>query len=155
MRRHLLMQSISTSNIKMDIKLIPLQAHGDERGSLIALEKDSNIPFEIKRVYYMFNTLKNVRRGLHAHRNLKQVAIAVRGSCRFVLDNGKERIELLLDNPAQGLLIDSCIWREMYDFSQDCVLMVLADSHYDESDYIRNYDEFMAVINYGKNTSTK
>lgn len=139
----------------MDIKLIPLQAHGDERGSLIALEKDSNVPFEIKRVYYMFNTLANVRRGMHAHRILKQVAIAVRGSCRFVLDDGNERVEILLDNPAQGLLIDSCVWREMYDFSQDCVLMVLADSHYDESDYIRDYDEFKAVINHGKNSSTK
>ncbi|MGA6729184.1 sugar 3,4-ketoisomerase, partial [Escherichia coli] len=112
----------------MEIKIIPLQAHGDDRGSLIALEEENNIPFEIKRVYYMFNTKSNVRRGLHAHRKLKQVAIAVRGSCRFVLDDGKERVEILLDNPGQGLLIDSCIWREMYDFSEDCVLMVLADS---------------------------
>ncbi|HEY1845572.1 MAG TPA: FdtA/QdtA family cupin domain-containing protein [Buttiauxella sp.] len=127
----------------MDINIIPLQAHGDDRGSLIALEEEHNIPFEIKRVYYMFNTKEGVRRGLHAHRRLKQVAIAMRGSCRFVLDNGKERVEILLDNPAQGLLIDSCMWREMYDFSEDCVLMVLADSHYDENDYIRDYDQFL------------
>ncbi|WP_143395614.1 sugar 3,4-ketoisomerase, partial [Escherichia coli] len=93
----------------MNIKLIPLQAHGDERGSLIALEEENNIPFEIKRVYYMFNTTQGVRRGLHAHRKLKQIAIAVRGSCRFVLDDGRERVEILLDNPCQGLLIDSCI----------------------------------------------
>ena len=127
----------------MQIKLIPLQAHGDERGSLVALEEGRNIPFEIKRVYYMFKTKEGVRRGFHAHKRLKQVAIAVRGSCRFVLDNGKERVELLLDNPAQGLLIESCMWREMYDFSDDCVLMVLADQLYEESDYIRDYQEFL------------
>jgi len=129
----------------MEIKIIPLQAHGDDRGSLIALEEENNIPFEIKRVYYMFNTKDGVRRGLHAHRKLKQVAIAVRGSCRFVLDDGLERVEILLDNPGQGILIDSCMWREMYDFSKDCVLMVLADCHYDESDYIRDYDEFLRI----------
>ncbi|KAB0652186.1 WxcM-like domain-containing protein [Acinetobacter bohemicus] len=132
----------------MQIKLLPLQTHGDERGSLIALEQDKNIPFEIKRVYYLFNTGSNVRRGFHAHKNLTQVVIAVRGSCRFLLDDGKEKITLLLDNPAQGLLIDSCIWREMYDFSEDCVLMVLANHLYDESDYLRNYDEFLNL--YGK-----
>lgn len=132
----------------MNIKLIPLQAHGDDRGSLIALEEEHNIPFQIKRVYYMFNTKEGVRRGFHAHKKLKQVAIAVRGSCRFVLDDGKERVEILLDNPAQGLLIDSCIWREMYDFSDDCVLMVLADCLYDESDYIRDYDKFIEGINH-------
>ncbi|HGU0833268.1 TPA: FdtA/QdtA family cupin domain-containing protein, partial [Escherichia coli] len=136
----------------MEIKIIPLQAHGDDRGSLIALEEENNIPFEIKRVYYMFNTKSNVRRGLHAHRKLKQVAIAVRGSCRFVLDDGKERVEILLDNPGQGLLIDSCIWREMYDFSEDCVLMVLADSHYDENDYIRDYETFYKLVNDNANT---
>ncbi len=130
----------------MQIKLLPLQTHGDERGSLIALEQDKNIPFEIKRVYYLFNTGSNIRRGFHAHKNLTQVVIAVRGSCRFLLDDGKEKITLLLDNPSQGLLIDSCIWREMYDFSEDCVLMVLANHLYDESDYIRNYDDFLMDI---------
>ncbi|PKH20170.1 dTDP-6-deoxy-3,4-keto-hexulose isomerase [Enterobacterales bacterium CwR94] len=139
----------------MEIKIIPLQAHGDDRGSLIALEEENNIPFEIKRVYYMFNTKDGVRRGLHAHRKLKQVAIAVRGSCRFVLDDGTERVEVLLDNPGQGLLIDSCMWREMYDFSKDCVLMVLADSHYDEHDYIRNYDDFLSVANKNTNSATE
>lgn len=127
----------------MQIKLIPLQAHGDDRGSLIALEEGKNIPFPVKRVYYLFNTKEGVRRGFHAHKALKQVAIAVRGSCRFVLDDGNERVEVLLDNPAQGLLIESFMWREMYDFSEDCVLMVLADELYDESDYIRDYAQFI------------
>ncbi|ATL99215.1 FdtA/QdtA family cupin domain-containing protein [Aeromonas bestiarum] len=127
----------------MQVKLIPLQTHGDERGSLVALEEGKNIPFEIKRVYYMFKTNQGVRRGFHAHRTLKQVAIAVRGSCRFLLDDGRERVEILLDNPAQGLLIESFMWREMYDFSDDCVLMVLADQLYDENDYVRDYQVFI------------
>ncbi|WP_099608993.1 sugar 3,4-ketoisomerase [Vibrio coralliilyticus] len=130
----------------MDIKIIQLQSHGDDRGSLVSLEKSENIPFDIERVYYLFNTKDGVRRGFHAHKNLKQLAIVLKGSCRFLLDDGKEKVELFLDNPAQGLYIDSLIWREMFDFSDDCVLMVLADSVYDESDYIRNYDEFIEVV---------
>lgn len=130
----------------MQIKLIPLQAHGDDRGSLISLEQDKNIPFQVKRVYYIFNTKAGVTRGFHAHRKLKQVAIAVKGSCRFLLDDGKEKVSFLLDNAAQGLLIESYIWREMSDFSEDCVLMVLADNFYDESDYIRDYDEFLKAV---------
>ncbi|XEH48874.1 FdtA/QdtA family cupin domain-containing protein [Edwardsiella tarda] len=129
----------------MEIKIIQLQTHGDERGSLVALEEGKNIPFHIKRVYYMFKTKTNIHRGFHAHKSLKQVAIAVRGSCRFLLDDGKERIEMLLDNPAQGLLIESFIWREIYDFSEDCVLMVLASELYDESDYVRDYTVFKTI----------
>ena len=130
----------------MDIKVIQLKSCGDDRGSLIALEEKSNIPFEIKRVYYMFNTGEGVRRGFHAHKTLKQVAIAVRGSCKFLLDNGTEKIEITLNHPAQGLLIESFMWREMYDFSEDCVLMVLADQIYDEADYVRSYDQFIEQV---------
>lgn len=130
----------------MQIKFIQLQTHGDERGALIALEESRNIPFEIKRVYYLFKTKTGVRRGFHSHKTLKQVVIAVRGSCHFLLDDGNERIDIHLDNPAQGLLIDSFVWREIYDFSEDCVLMVLADKHYDEADYIRSYDDFIHSV---------
>jgi len=134
----------------MDIKLIQLQSHGDDRGSLVSLEEQKNIPFAIKRVYYMFNTKEKVRRGFHAHKKLKQLAIVLKGSCRFILDDGKEKIEILLDNPAQGLYIESFVWREMYDFSEDCVLVVLADAFYDEKDYVRNYEEFLKVISNDK-----
>ncbi|MFT5923080.1 MAG: dTDP-4-dehydrorhamnose 3,5-epimerase-like enzyme [Paraglaciecola sp.] len=134
----------------MDIKLIQLKSCGDERGSLIALEERSNIPFEIKRVYYMFNTGDGVRRGFHAHKALKQVAIAVRGSCKFMLDDGTEKIEVTLNHPAQGLLIESFMWREMFDFSADCVLIVLADQVYDEADYVRNYDQFIEQVQSGE-----
>lgn len=129
----------------MHIKLIPLQKHGDERGSLVSLEDQKNVPFDIRRVYYLFGTEEGVRRGFHAHRDLQQLVIAVRGSCRFMLDDGSEKIDLLLDNPAQGLLLPRMLWREMYDFSPDCVLMVLADAHYDEADYIRDYDQFLEM----------
>lgn len=126
----------------MKIDFIPLQVHGDERGALVSLERKNNIPFDIRRVYYIFDTKKGVTRGFHAHRKLKQVAIAVKGSCRFILDNGVERVSVILDNPTQGLLIDSFIWREMTDFTEDCVLMVLADMEYEELDYIRDYSIF-------------
>jgi dTDP-4-dehydrorhamnose 3,5-epimerase-like enzyme len=130
----------------MDIRLIQLQSHGDDRGSLVSLETEKNTPFAIKRVYYLFNTKETVRRGFHAHKELKQLAIVLKGSCRFLLDDGKEKIEMLLENPAQGLYIESFIWREMYDFSDDCVLMVLADSFYDESDYVRDYEQFIKMV---------
>src|SRR5690606_35548892 len=103
-------------------------------------------PFPIKRVYYIFNTKAGVIRGLHAHKELKQVAIAVKGSCRFLLDDGNEQVSTLLDNAAQGLLIESGILRGLSDFSEDCVIMVLADNFYNENDYIRDYEEFLKTI---------
>ncbi|MDO4694443.1 MAG: FdtA/QdtA family cupin domain-containing protein [Eikenella sp.] len=129
----------------MEIQLLPLQCHGDQRGSLIALEEGKNVPFNIKRVYYLYGTQPGVSRGFHAHKNLKQVVVAVRGSCLFVLDDGQEKVSLRLDNPAQGLLIESGVWREMHDFSDDCVLMVLASELYDEADYIRDYNTFIHI----------
>ena len=129
------------------IKTINFQPLGDERGSLVALEGNKSVPFDIKRVYYIFGTKEGVSRGFHAHRNLKQVAVCVTGSCRFVLDNGKQREEVVLDKSTTGLLINDLTWREMYDFSPDCVLMVLASEYYDELDYIRDYDKFIRTIN--------
>jgi len=128
------------------IKTINFQPLGDERGSLVALEGNKSVPFDIKRVYYIFGTKEGVSRGFHAHLNLKQVAVCVTGSCRFVLDNGKQREEVVLDKSTIGLLINDLTWREMYDFSPDCVLMVLASEYYDESDYIRDYNEFLKTV---------
>ena len=131
----------------MRIKFIDCDIKGDERGKLIAIEQFKNIPFEIKRVYYIFDTKEDVRRGFHAHKDLQQVAICVSGSCKFLLDDGNERAEnIILDSPNKGLLIDKRIWHEMYDFSQDCVLLVLANEYYDESDYIRDYEKFLEII---------
>ncbi|EML9905080.1 MULTISPECIES: FdtA/QdtA family cupin domain-containing protein [Morganella] len=125
------------------INLIEFKTLGDDRGSLISLEQNKNIPFEIKRIYYIFGTKENVSRGFHAHRNLQQVAVCLSGSCRFVLDNGEKREDIILNSPDKGLYISNYMWREMHDFSPDCVLIVLASDFYLESDYIRNYDDFM------------
>lgn len=127
-------------------KIINFQTLGDERGSLIAIEEGYNVPFDIKRVYYIFDTKEGVVRGFHAHIHLKQICIAVKGSCTFVLDDGKKKEEIKLDNPNQGLLIEGLIWREMKDFSSDCVLMVIASEHYDENDYIRDYQQFINIV---------
>lgn len=129
------------------INLLSFAPLGDERGSLVAIEGSKSVPFEIKRVYYIFGTKSEVSRGYHAHKNLKQLAVCVTGSCRFVLDDGITKEEVVLDSSTKGLLIDGLVWREMHDFSQDCVLMVLADQHYDESDYIRSYDAFLEAAN--------
>lgn len=125
----------------IDLKLI-----GDDRGSLIALEENHNIPFDVKRVYYIFETADGVRRGYHAHKNLKQLAICVSGSCTFLLDNGEVQEHVKLDSPTQGLFIEGLVWREMYNFSRDCVLMVLADDYYKEEDYIRDYNQFLEEL---------
>nr|WP_218179714.1 FdtA/QdtA family cupin domain-containing protein [Pseudomonas gingeri] len=130
------------------IKWIDFPSLGDERGALVALEigMEKAIPFEIKRVYYIYRTAEGVSRGFHAHRNLKQVAICVSGKFRMVLDDGVVREEVWMDSPTQGLLIESMVWREMHDFSDDCILLVLASEHYDESDYIRAYADFVATV---------
>ncbi len=119
---------------------------GDDRGSLISIESKTDIPFEIKRVYYIFGNKNNIRRGFHAHKNLQQLLIAVSGSCKILIDSGKSKEEVLLDSPKKGLLIKELLWREMFDFSADCVLLVLASEHYDEKDYIRDYNQFLDTI---------
>lgn len=133
------------------VKWIDFQVLGDERGSLVAIEQNKLIPFDIKRIYYLYNTGKGVSRGYHAHQNLKQVAICVSGKCKMVLDNGVDREEVWLDCPTKGILIESMIWREMHEFSPDCVLLVIASQPYDESDYIRDYKVFLNAQNVGDN----
>lgn len=122
------------------------QPHGDKRGQLVALEEFKDIPFKIKRVYYMYDTAKGIVRGYHAHKSLEQILICIHGSCKILLDNGKEKKIVPLEKPYQGLCVANNMWREMYDFSADSVLMVLASELYDENDYIRDYDEFLKFI---------
>ncbi len=128
------------------IKEISFPPLGDERGSLVALEAEKTVPFAIKRVYYIFGTNEGVSRGFHAHRELLQVAICVTGRCRMILDDGQCREEVWLESPTKGLLIGNLVWREMHDFSPDCVLLVLANRHYNEADYVRSYDEFKRIV---------
>ena len=130
----------------MDIKMYTFQRHGDDRGMLVALEEMKDIPFDIKRVYYMYDTIEGVRRGFHAHKCLQQILIPIHGTCEIHLDDGTETAEVVLDKPYEGLYISNDVWREMYDFSPDAVLMVLASEFYDEKDYIRDYDKFLEYI---------
>jgi len=127
-------------------KLIDLKICGDDRGSLIALENNTNVPFDIKRVFYIYGTQQGISRGNHSHYKTKQFLISINGSCKVTLDNGKEKQTFNLDKPNIGLLQDAFIWGTMHDFSDDCVLMVLADDIYKESDYIKEYDEFLKVL---------
>lgn len=124
------------------MNLIQLSKKGDNRGALVVIEQGKDVPIDIKRVYYMFDTTSGVRRGFHAHKKLTQIAIPVKGSCKFLLDDGNQVEHVLLDSPTVGLIIEPMVWHEMYEYSDDCVLMVLADDYYDESDYIRDYDTF-------------
>ena len=128
------------------IKTINFKLLGDDRGSLVALEGNKSIPFEIKRVFYIFGTKQGISRGNHAHRNLKQVAVCLNGSCRFLLDDGVHQETIILDKPTKGLLIEGLIWNEMHDFTTDCVLMVLASEYYNERDYIRDYHAFVNEV---------
>ena len=118
----------------------------DHRGALVAIEAEKDTPFEIKRVYYIYGTAGNIRRGFHAHHELVQLAVCVKGACTFLLDDGKRKVMVRLDAPNKGVLIDSKVWHEMYDFTEDCVLMVLASDHYKESDYIRDYNAFVDIV---------
>lgn len=127
----------------MEIKTFDFTSHGDERGQLVALEERKDYPFSVKRVYYLYDTKQGVRRGYHAHKCLEQILVCVSGSCKIHLDNGYEQEEVLLDRPTLGLYVGNNMWREMYDFSPDAVLLVLASQLYDEADYIRDYNEFL------------
>lgn len=129
----------------MDNNLMRFSVIGDERGSLVSLEELKNIPFIIKRIYYLYDLQNELSRGFHAHKALQQVLICVRGACTVLLDNGEERQSLNLDQPYIGLFIDKMIWREMHVFSDNCILMVIASDYYDESDYIRNYSDFIKL----------
>ena len=134
----------------MQVIKYAFQQHGDDRGMLVALEEYKDIPFEIKRVYYMYDTKKNVHRGFHAHKSLEQILICIHGSCKVLLDNGTEKKIVQLEKPYEGLYIANNMWREMYDFSEDAVLMVLASEYYKEEDYIRDYNEFLRMVGVGK-----
>lgn len=135
----------------MNSKILSFPKIGDERGSLIALEQHKQVPFDIKRVYYIFGTAQGVSRGFHAHKNLDQLAICLSGSCRMMLDDGHKIEWYDLDSPNKAIHITPGIWREIHDFSADCVLLVLASEYYDESDYIRNYDEFKEYVKRQRN----
>ncbi|MEZ9145894.1 FdtA/QdtA family cupin domain-containing protein [Vibrio sp. 10N.286.52.C3] len=120
---------------------------GDDRGNLVVLEENENIPFSIKRIYYLFDLQSDIPRGFHAHKELVQVAVCVKGHCDILMNDGKNKETVTLSSPDKGLLIDVMQWHEMRNFSEDCVLLVLASDIYDEADYIRDYSEFVRKVN--------
>lgn len=127
-------------------RLIEFKVLGDHRGKLIALESSREVPFDFKRVFYIYGTQEGIPRGDHSHYKTKQFLVAVHGSCKVTLDNGKGKETFYLNKPNVGLFQDALIWGTMHDFSKDCVLMVLADEYYDPSDYITNYDIFLELV---------
>ena len=137
----MLMRELRVSNCK----LIQSESHHDNNGQLFVFENLKTVPFEIKRVYSIKNVLHNTTRGKHAHTLLKQVVICLSGSCKFLLDDGSNKEVIELNNPEIGLYIGTYVWREMFDFSEDCILMVLASEFYDAHEYIRNYKDFLKI----------
>ena len=135
----------------MNYKLINMKIFGDNRGHLVSLQKDNNSPFEVKRCFYIFDTKPGVIRGAHANKNSEFILIAINGSCKVKIDDGVSQETVELNNPHTALYLDKMLWKEMFDFSYNAILLVLASTHYDENEYIRNYDEFLKSIS--KNTN--
>lgn len=125
------------------ISLIDIPTHGDSRGCLSVAEIGGVLPFIIKRVYWVHSTNPGVSRGFHSHKKLRQLCVCVKGSLRLSLFDGINEDSVILDTPAKGIIIEPGTWREMHDLSPDCVLMVLADTEYDETDYIRDKSAFI------------
>lgn len=119
-----------------------LQQHGDNRGTLVAIESLREIPFQVNRVYYLFNTVSNESRGFHAHKNLEQLLVCLSGSCDLKVENHDGETLYKLDSPTEAIYLKNLVWREMHNFSKDCVLLVLASDVYSDKDYIRDYNEF-------------
>ena len=127
----------------MEITIIDLPKITDPRGNLTVAESMKNVPFDIKRAYWLYDVPGGESRGGHAHKRLRQLVIALSGSFTVTLDDGRERRTVLLNHPYQGLMIETDIWRTLDDFSSGAVCLVLASELYDESDYIYDYDAFL------------
>lgn len=125
---------------------IDLQWHGDDRGGLVVVESRKDVPFEIRRVYYLIGTRPDTNRGFHAHRELDQVLVAISGACTVTVNDGYKSETVRLDNSVKGLRITNLIWREMSEFTPDCVLLVFASDFYKENDYIRDHEIFLKAV---------
>ena len=124
-------------------QIIDIPIVHDQRGNLSVVEGGDLVPFDIRRLYYLYDVPGGATRGGHAHKNLRQLIIAASGSFDVVLDNGKTRQKFSLNRSYKGLYIPTMVWREIENFSSGAVCMVLASEHYDESDYIYDYNEFL------------
>lgn len=124
-------------------RVIQFKDYGDERGKLVVIEGEMQIPFCIKRVFYIYDSDEAIVRGQHANRNSEFILVNVSGSSKVRVSNGAEEKIIFLDKPMMGLYIPAMIWKDMYAFSKDSVLLVLASTHYDETEYIRDYNEYI------------
>lgn len=127
-------------------KVIEFKDFGDERGKLVVIEGEKDIPFEIKRVFYIYGSDDTVVRGQHANRESEFILINVSGQSKVYIDDGNENFVVELNKPMMGVYIPRMVWKNMYDFSADSVLLVLASTHYDDSEYIRNYDDYLKEV---------
>lgn len=134
-------------NIEDMYKIIEFNELGDERGNLVVAEGESElVPFKMNRIFYIYGSTADVVRGQHANRRTQFILINVSGTSKVRLDNGKEERIVELNKPKMGLFLDTMLWKDMYDFSSDSVLLCIASEHYDGSEYIRDYDEYLKII---------
>lgn len=132
--------------IKDQYRILEFGDLGDERGNLVVVEGEQDIPFEIKRVFYIYGSDSEVVRGQHANRNSEFVLINVSGTSKVRVDNGFEEDIVELNRPRMGLYLPTMLWKDMYEFSEDSVLLVLTNTHYDGTEYIRDYDEYVKEV---------
>ena len=131
-----------------DIRLLQFSQNGDARGHMVVAESMQHVPFEIKRIFYSYGSAKDAVRGKHSNRKSEFVMACVAGSCKVLVKDGKgNETVFCLDKPNEGLYLPKLVWKEMYDFSKDCVLLVLSSEHYDPEEYIRDYDELVRLVN--------
>lgn len=134
-------------NIEEMYKIIEFDELGDERGNLVVAEGESNlVPFKINRIFYIYGSTSDVVRGQHANRKTQFILINVSGTSKVRLDNGTEERIIELNKPKMGLFLDTMLWKDMYDFSEDSVLLCIASEHYDGSEYIRDYNEYLKIV---------
>jgi dTDP-4-dehydrorhamnose 3,5-epimerase-like enzyme len=130
----------------MHFKVYDLVDTGDDRGGLIPFEMGMNVPFEVARAFYIFNTRPGTARGSHANRNSEFLFVVISGSCNVKIDNGVEQSVITLNRPNQALWLDKKVWKEMYDFSYNAILLVLSNEKYDEKEYIRDYGDYQRIL---------
>lgn len=132
--------------LKDKFKILEFPDLGDERGNLVVIEGEKQVPFVINRVFYIYGSDDTVKRGQHANKVSEFVLINVSGTSKVRIDNGVEECVVELNRPRMGLYLSAMLWKDMYDFSEDSVLLVLASTHYDGEEYIRSYDDYLKEL---------
>ncbi len=137
-------------NTSKNYNIISLNIHGDDEGHLIACQYKSNCPFDIKRVFWIYDTKAMTMRGAHANRNSQFLLVALSGNCKIKVDDGVNQEIFNLNNPYTALYLDKMLWKEMYDFSHNAILLVFSDTLYDKNEYIRDYEAWKKEFTNGK-----